>query len=217
MESVLAARGVCLDYTGGRGLVPVLKGVDFELERGGKACILGPSGSGKSSLLMVLAGLLRPTSGEVLYCGQPWPASVDAAARLRRARLGLILQEPFLVPYLTVRENALAAALTDEAIAGLHARAERLGIADLLDERPAHLSVGERQRGSILRALMNDPELVIADEPTANLDLPKGREVVRLLADNLGAASLVLVTHDMRIVSDRFAVYDLADGVLGKR
>jgi ABC-type lipoprotein export system ATPase subunit len=212
--AVLTARSVWLEYPAARGPVTVLRGVDFDLARGGRACLLGPSGSGKSSLLMVLAGLLRPTRGQVLHDGEPWPADADAAASRRRRRIGLVFQEPFLVPYLTLRENALAAALDRGAGDRLAAKAERLGLTDLLDERPARLSLGERQRGSILRALANDPDLVIADEPTANLDLPRALEVVALLTGALDAASLVMVTHDTRIVDGSFRVLELADGVL---
>ena len=215
--AVLTARSVWLEYPGAHGPVPVLRGVDFTLAAGGRACLLGPSGSGKSSLLMVLAGLLRPTRGEVRHDGEPWPAAADAAARRRRRRVGLVFQEPFLVPYLTLRENALAAALDDAAAAGIEAKAGRLGLGGLLDARPARLSLGERQRGSILRALVNDPDLVIADEPTANLDLPRALEVVGLLTGALGAASLVMVTHDTRIIDGSFAVATLADGVLVPR
>ena len=215
MEPVLEAKGVFLEYASGRGVVEVLKGIDFTLERGERACVVGPSGSGKSSLLMVLAGLLQPTGGQVHHRGRPWPANLDQAAGLRRTSIGLILQEPILIPYLTLRENVMTAALADDVVEGMMAKAERLGIADLLDERPMRLSLGERQRGSILRALVNDPEVVLADEPTANLDLDNGLEVVKLLKDNLGEASMVLVTHDTRIIDGSFWTYNLDNGILG--
>ncbi len=215
MKAVLEAKGVFLEYVSGRGVVEVLKGIDFTLERGEKACVVGPSGSGKSSLLMVLAGLLQPTGGQVHHRGRPWPANLDRAAGLRRSNIGLILQEPILIPYLTLRENVMTAALADDVAEGMMAKAERLGIADLLDERPMRLSLGERQRGSILRALINDPEVVLADEPTANLDFRNGLEVVELLKENLGVASLVLVTHDTRIIDQSFRTYNLENGILG--
>jgi len=214
MTSVLAAQNVYLEYSNVRGALAVLKGVDFNLSAGEKVCFVGPSGCGKSSLLMVLAGLLQPTSGQVHHQGRPWSANADQAAGQRRAHIGLILQEPILIPYLTLRENVLTAALAEDATANLHTKAEKLGIVDLLDERPAYLSVGERQRGCILRALINDPEVVLADEPTANLDLDNGQAVIALLKENLGTAAMVLVTHDTRIIDSSFAVSTLENGVL---
>jgi putative ABC transport system ATP-binding protein len=216
MHPVLDAKDLHLEFNCGRGAVQVLKGIDFTLVRGERACVIGPSGSGKSSFLMVLGGLLRPTSGVVHHEGRPLPKNPDEAASLRRARLGFILQEPLLIPYLTVRENVLAAALDDHFGGTINAKAERLGITGLLDERPAYLSVGERQRGCILRAIINDPEIILADEPTANLDLGGGLEVVKLLKENLGGASLVLVTHDTRIIDESFAVYKIENGILEK-
>jgi len=215
MEPVLEAKDVYLEYASGRGVVEVLKGINFTLERGEKVCVVGPSGSGKSSLLMVLAGLLQPTSGLIHHRGRPWPANLDQAAGLRRSGIGLILQEPILIPYLTVRENVMTAALAGDAAEGMQAKAERLGIAHLLDERPSRLSLGERQRGSILRALINEPEVVLADEPTANLDLDNGMEVVELLKENLGESSMVLVTHDTRIIDESFITFHLENGILG--
>jgi len=214
MNSVLAAKDVFLEYSSGRGTVAVVEGLDFTLAPGERVCVVGPSGSGKSSLLMVLAGLLQPTGGQVHYRGRPWPANRDEAAGLRRAHIGLILQEPILIPYLTLRENVMTAALGDDVAEAMQAKAERLGIVDLLDERPARLSLGERQRGSILRALINEPEIVLADEPTANLDLGRGLAVVKLLQENLGGAAMVLVTHDTRIIDESFGTYQLENGVL---
>ena len=213
--SVVSLHDVWLTYASGRGAVEVLSGVDFSLAAGERACVVGPSGSGKSTLLMVLAGLHRPNRGRVHLRGKPWPANADDAARIRRSDFGLVFQEPFLLPYLTIRENALTAAFqTKTTAAGLEQKAEGLGIAHLLDERPARLSLGERQRGSILRALINEPKVIIADEPTANLDLARGLEVVRLLMENLRGASLILVTHDTRIIDDSFSVFCLESGVL---
>jgi putative ABC transport system ATP-binding protein len=214
MNPVLEAKNVCLEYSSGRGVVQVLKGIDFKLERGEKVCVVGPSGSGKSSLLMVLAGLLRPTGGQVHHRGHPWPSNSDQAAGLRRSSIGLVLQEPILIPYLTLRENVMTAALSGDVAERIQAGAERLGVADLLDERPSHLSLGERQRGSILRALINDPGVILADEPTANLDLGNGREVVKLLKENLGEASMVMVTHDSRVIDESFRTFQLENGIL---
>jgi putative ABC transport system ATP-binding protein len=175
---------------------------------------VGPSGSGKSSLLFLLAGLRRPTAGHVELLGRRLADAPDANAEARRRHVGFVFQEPFLVPYLSVRENALVAAADPEAPARVEALAARVGVTALLDERPHRLSGGERQRAGLLRALVNAPDLVLADEPTAFLDHPTGHAVMDVLRAQVGRASLVVVTHDPEMLVGADRVLHLRDGAL---
>jgi putative ABC transport system ATP-binding protein len=211
---VVEAENVSCAFAAGRRRVEAVRDLTLAVNEGEFVGLVGPSGSGKSSLLFLLAGLLTPSAGRVRYRGAPWPADRDLAAGLRRRELGFVFQEPFLVPWLTVRENATAHALPGTPPARLARLADRLGIGDLLDERPACLSLGERQRAGILRALVNEPRLVLADEPTANLDRANAARVVDLLTENLGGSALLLVTHDPLVLAGAHRVRELADGVL---
>jgi putative ABC transport system ATP-binding protein len=203
-----------LRYGDGPRRVTAVDGLDFEARRGEFVGVVGPSGSGKSSLLFLLAGLRRPTAGEVALDGVPLPADPDAGAALRRRRVGFVFQEPFLVPYLTVRENALVHDDAPEAEARVEAMAARIGVAGLLAERPHRLSGGERQRAGLLRAIANDPDLILADEPTAFLDHPTGHAVMDALRERVGKSALVVVTHDVEMLAGADRVLHLRDGRL---
>ena len=209
---VLEARGLGLAYRDGTRRVEALAGVDLEVGRGRFLALVGPSGSGKSSLLFLLAGLREPTAGEVILLGQPLRGGADRTADLRRRHVGFLFQEPFLVPYLTVRENALAHVPTAEAAARVDALAAAIGLGALLEERPHRLSGGERQRAGLLRALAAGPDVVLADEPTASLDEATGREVMAALREHGRAAALVVATHDPRMLEGADRVLRLADG-----
>jgi putative ABC transport system ATP-binding protein len=211
---LLEARGLALEYGEGPRRVRAVDGLALSLDRGEFVGVVGPSGSGKSSLLFLLAGLRRPTSGEVRLDGAPLSIDPDAGADLRRTRVGFVFQEPFLVPYLTIRENALVHADDDAAHARVEALAERVGIAPLLDDRPHRLSGGERQRAGLLRALANDPDLVLADEPTAFLDHPTGHAVMDLLRARVDRSGLLVVTHDPEMLRGANRVLHLRDGRL---
>lgn len=211
---LLEARDVSLVYHDGTRRVRAVDGVELRVERGEFVGLVGPSGSGKSSLLFLLAGLRAPTSGQVFLEGEAIPARVDAGAPLRRAQIGFLFQEPFLVPYLTVRENALGHTTGPDAPARVQALAEEIGLADLLEERPHRLSGGERQRASLLRALANDPALILADEPTASLDQVTGRAVMRVLMRYTRKAALVMVTHDRGMLRGADRILHLEDGRL---
>jgi putative ABC transport system ATP-binding protein len=213
-DVLLEARGVALEYGEGPRRVRALDGVDFALSRGEFVGLVGPSGSGKSSLLFVLAGLRAPSAGEVRLLGAPLPARADESAPLRRAKVGFVFQEPFLIPYLTVRENALVHATDDAAQARVEALAARIGVLPLLDDRPHRLSGGERQRAGLLRALANDPDLLLADEPTAFLDHPAGHAVMDLLRERVGRSALLVVTHDPEMLEGAGRVLHLRDGRL---
>lgn len=211
---LLEAREVSLIYHDGTRRVRAVDAVDLRVAAGEFVGLVGPSGSGKSSLLFLLAGLRAPTSGQVFLRGAPLPARVDAGAPLRRAHIGFLFQEPFLVPYLTVRENALGHTTGPEAAQRVQALAEEIGLATLLDERPHRLSGGERQRASLLRALANDPALILADEPTASLDQTTGRAVMGVLRRYTQRAALVMVTHDRGMLSGADRILCLQDGHL---
>jgi len=213
-QLLLEAVDVVLEYHDGTRCVRAVDGVSLSLERGAFVGLVGPSGSGKSSLLFTLAGLRPPTSGSIRLLGAPLPSRPDASAPLRRTNVGFLFQEPFLVPYLSVRENALSHTPDDEAAARVERLADEIGMATMLDERPHRLSGGERQRASLLRALANDPALILADEPTASLDQTTGRAVMAVLRRQARDAGLLVVTHDPAMLEGADRVLYLRDGRL---
>jgi putative ABC transport system ATP-binding protein len=211
---VLEASDAWLEYAGAHGPLTALRGVNLVLEEGEFLGVMGPSGSGKSSLLFLLAGLRHPSRGRVVFRGAEWHPDPGQSSDLRRRQIGLVFSEPFLLPYLTVRENVLLQALPDVPPDRLDGLARAIGMRDLLDERPPRLSAGERHRASVLRALINSPVLVLADEPTAHLDQEVGRSVMRALQGVVGRTSLVVASHDKRMLAGATRVYTLDDGVL---
>lgn len=213
----LVAEQLSLTYRDGTRTTEAVRDVDFQVAAGEFVGLVGPSGSGKSSLLMLLAGLRAPTSGEVRVDGELLSPDPESSAPLRRRTIGVLFQDPFLIPWLSVRENARAAALDlDGFEARVHALAEPIGIGGLLDARPAALSGGERQRAGILRALINAPRIVLADEPTAALDQATGRQVMALLRASCRDAALLVVTHDPGMLEGADRVLRIEDGRLGR-
>lgn len=210
-STLLALRDIRKTYPSNDGPLPVLDGVSITLAAGETLALTGESGSGKSTLLHLSGGLDQPDSGEVVLQGQDIGHLDDAArAKVRRLRVGLIFQQFNLVPSLTVGANiALQARLAgrhDQAFADELAR--RLGLSDLLTRYPEQLSGGQQQRVAIARALAPRPALILADEPTGNLDEETGDAVLRLLlelVDETGAG-LLMVTHSPRLA-----------GLLGRR
>jgi lipoprotein-releasing system ATP-binding protein len=185
----------------------ILSGVTFSLRRGEDLAILGPSGSGKSTLLSIVGTLEPPTAGRVSLAGQD-PFALDEAglSAFRRHHIGFVFQDHHLLPQCTVLENALVPFLADgAACAGDCERAERLlgrvGLAERLGHRPAELSGGERQRVAIARALVREPTLLLADEPTGNLDHSTAQSITRLLLELRGElnAMLIVVTHSVAL------------------
>lgn len=214
MSTLLEAQDVWLEYRDGARVANVLRGVSLTLSAGDSIGIMGPSGSGKSSLLLVLGGLRAPTRGRVQLAGVPWPSSPGDSADRRRRQVGFVFQESFLVPHLTVRENARLQAASPTAVERIAMLAESLGIRALLDEMPGRMSAGERQRAGIVRALVNDPVLVLADEPTSSLDHETGLEVMELLKKCAGAAAVVVCSHDPSMLERTDRILQLRDGVL---
>ncbi|MBI5481726.1 MAG: ABC transporter ATP-binding protein [Deltaproteobacteria bacterium] len=203
---------------GGRA-VAALVDVDLRVQAGELVMVTGPSGSGKSTLLFTLGAMLKPTSGEV-FLGDTslYRVSPGRRAELRRTRLAFVFQTFNLIPYLTCLANvALAASLAGRARAASLDRARtllgRLGLGARLHHRPAELSVGERQRAALCRSLVNDPEVLLADEPTGNLDEPMTDEVMRLLADlRDGGLTIVMATHNLRVARLGTRVVALREG-----
>jgi putative ABC transport system ATP-binding protein len=221
-EALLAVEGLTRVFGSGRTTVRAVDGVSFAMPPGAVTLVMGPSGSGKTTLLTMIGGLLRPTSGRVVIAGADVTAlSARALPRLRRETVGFVFQTFNLLESLSAREN-VEVALNIAGVKGRTARAQatRLlvdaGLEERLDFPARELSGGEKQRVSIARALANDPVLLLADEPTANLDSEHGREVMELLralATRDGRGALV-VSHDerLRAIADR--VLWLEDGRL---
>ena len=218
-DAVIAARDVRLTL-GGATPVEILRGVDLSVAVGESVALLGASGSGKSSLMAVLAGLERASAGEVRVLGQDFAAmDEDALALARRGRIGIVLQAFHLLPTMTALEN-VAVPMELQGAADAAARAEgelaAVGLGHRLDHYPAQLSGGEQQRVAIARALAPRPRLVFADEPTGNLDAATGAAIVDLLFARRAAtdASLVIITHDAALAQRCDRILRMADGRL---
>lgn len=210
---MIRAENVSLVYEDHGRKVFACRDVDFEVRPGEFLGILGPSGSGKSSLLYLLSGLKLPTHGEVFVDGKTLSRMTDAQrSQLRLRDFGFVFQQPYLLGYLNALENVLVSA----PFAGLREEAVRiielLGLGDKLHRLPHELSVGERQRVCVARALLGRPKVVFADEPTAALDHTSGEQVVKLLNQNRGDGALVMVTHDPSMVSGADRLFRIDDG-----
>ena len=200
---MLRATGLSKTYRMPGKEVRALDGVSLEVAAGELVAVEGPSGCGKTTLLLVAGALLRPDAGQVTVNGQdPYALAPEARARFRAAGIGFVFQQFHLLPYLSVLDNILAPTLA-RPVAGARERAADLarhfGLADRQDHVPAELSTGERQRTALARALLHKPALLLADEPTSNLDEASGKVVLGTLAEFAAAGGAVLlVTHDPR-------------------
>jgi putative ABC transport system ATP-binding protein len=216
---VLRARGLCKHYGKDAALVRAVDGVDLDVDAGETVAVTGPSGCGKSTLLHLLGGLDRASDGETWLAGRRVDQLGERAlARLRREAVGFVFQAFHLMDELTAVENVeLPGLLAGQSPRAARRRAagllERVGLADRAGFLPSALSGGQRQRVAIARALVADPPLVLADEPTGNLDSEATLEVLRLL-DSLHAAgqTLVIVTHDARIAATADRLISMRDG-----
>jgi putative ABC transport system ATP-binding protein len=217
----LEARGLHKRYLLGGETVHALRDVDLVVRPGEFVAVMGPSGSGKSTLLHLLGLLDAPDEGTIALAGEATAGlDDDALTDVRRRRLGFVFQAFELVPNLTARENVLLPAeIAGEAPAAarrLAVLAEALGIGDRLGHRPDQLSGGQRQRVAIARALINDPVVVLADEPTGNLDSRTGREVLDLLRHGVDTEgwTVVIVTHDVQAALTTDRIVFLRDGAI---
>ena len=220
---ILELSGVRKHYTIGANVIEVLRGIDLQVCAGEWLSLTGASGSGKTTLLHLLGLLERPDEGRITACGQDYSLlKRRAAADFRRKKLGFIFQNYCLLPELTVLENIQLPGM----LAGMNRRqlekdarelAERVGLQDRLEHRSTELSGGEQQRAAIARALINRPEILLADEPTGNLDSRTGEDILQLFRDIRSErpdCSLIMITHNAEIaaMADRSAV--LADGMI---
>lgn len=207
---------VTLAYREADRVVLAVDRVSIEVRQGEFVGIMGPSGSGKSSLLYLMSGLKVPTSGEVRYRNQVIHLmSERERMHLRRREFGFVFQQPYLLPYLTALENVLVAVPGDrDAYRRALELFEQLGLAHLADRYPHKLSGGEKQRVCVVRAMVHQPQILFADEPTASLDHVNGHAVIRLLAAYRERGAVVVVTHDPEMLADADRVYSLRDGRL---
>jgi lipoprotein-releasing system ATP-binding protein len=219
-EPVLRLSGVVKDY--GREVVTrALHGVSFELRRGEFAALIGPSGSGKSTLLHLMGLLDRPTEGTIRLSGADTGSlDDDGLASLRGRTLGFVFQFHHLIPALTALENVMVPLWVEPGFADRRLRARALallaavGLAEQADRRSDRLSGGQQQRVAVARALANDPALVLADEPTGNLDTRAADEVLRLLRrfNRERGTTFLVVTHDARLAERTDRIVELVDG-----
>jgi ABC-type lipoprotein export system ATPase subunit len=217
--SVLRARGLRKEYGKGEGLVRAVDGVDLDVGAGETVAVMGPSGCGKSTLLHLLGGLDRPSDGEVSLNGRRIDdIGEKALARMRRTAVGFVFQAFHLMEELTAIENVeLSALLAGRSPRAARRRAEELleqvGLADRARFLPSALSGGQRQRVAIARALSNEPLLVLADEPTGNLDSAATLDVLKLFESlHESGQTLVVVTHDARIAATADRMISMRDG-----
>ena len=217
-SAVIAARNITLALGRPPARVDILRGIDLTVMPGETVALLGPSGSGKSSLMAVLAGLERPSGGEVRVAGLDIVAlDEDALAVARRGRIGIVLQAFHLLPTMTALENVavpLELAGEGDAFARAAAQLATVGLAARADHYPAQLSGGEQQRVAIARALVARPALIFADEPTGNLDTVTGAAIMDLLFRQRAAhgATMLVITHDASLARRCDRVIELADG-----
>ena len=217
----LEAQHVSKTYASAAGPLAVLTEVSFALQRGEAAAVMGPSGSGKSSLLYILGGLEAPSSGTVRVGGQnPYELSADALAAFRNRTVGFVFQDHCLLPQCTVLENVLVPTLVGAVDSAAPARArallDQVGLGARLDHRPAALSGGEKQRVAIARALIRQPQVLLCDEPTGNLDADSAERVAELLlALHQQQQTVLLVVTHSDVLAKRFKrIYRIDRGTL---
>lgn len=198
---MIALLDISKQYATRTGAVQALDNVTLSASAGELVGICGPSGCGKTTLLLAAGGLLAPDSGTVNIAGQDvYSLSEQQRAKLRGAAIGFVFQQFHLIPYLTVLENILAPSLampSADALARARELGEHFGLADRLDHTPTQLSTGQRQRVALARAMLNRPKVILADEPTGNLDQDSAEIVIRHLSDfAAGGGTVLMVTHD---------------------
>ena len=206
----------------GAGPVKILRGIDLEVEAGSSVSVVGPSGSGKSTLLAVIGGIERPTSGRVRVDGQDLGMlGEDRLARFRGREIGILFQAFHLIPTMTAQENVavpLELAGVRDAFGQAAQRLDEVGLSHRLEHYPGQLSGGEQQRVALARALANEPKLLLADEPTGNLDQTTGRDIVELLfrVQRERRMTLLLITHEPALAARCRRRLAMADGQIAE-
>ncbi len=219
-DIVIAARDVTLSFGQGEARTDVLRGIDLDVTRGDSVAILGPSGSGKSSLMAVVSGLERASAGSVRVAGIDLAQlDEDALARARRGNIGIVLQSFHLLPTMTALENVavpLELAGAGDAFDRAAVELEAVGLAHRLDHYPAQLSGGEQQRVAIARAVAPRPRILFADEPTGNLDSETGGAIIDLLfaRKQASGATLIIITHDPLLAARCARTILVEDGLI---
>lgn len=216
---MLKMESVTKHYTHRGRNVKALENVTLEIPRGDFVSVVGPSGSGKSTLLLTFGGMLTPAAGRVIFDGQSvYELTLEERALLRREKVGFVFQTFNLVPYLTAMENVqvplyLAGMDPDQQQDRATSLLGQVGLGDRLDHKPSELSVGQQQRVALARMLANDPAVILADEPTGNLDPETGQSILGFLEKlNQEGRTVVMVTHDMRAAQRAKRVLRLVDG-----
>ena len=219
--TLISLSGITKHYDTGKVKVRALQGIDLNIKRGEFIAIIGPSGSGKSTLMNIVGCLDTPTAGDYLLDGQPVAnMGIHQLAAVRNKKIGFIFQNFNLLPYATAYENvelplifagAPGAVRKEKILRNL----SMVGLSERADHKPTELSGGEMQRVAIARALANDPEVILADEPTGNLDTKSGGEIIEIFEKlNVEGRSVVTITHDMSIAERCHRIVRLRDGVI---
>jgi len=220
MKAMIRIEGVHLTLSGAAGPVNILRGIDLEIGAGETVGLVGPSGSGKTSLLMTIAGLERPTRGKVSVAGRDLGGlSEDALALFRRKNIGIVFQNFHLIPTMTALENValpLELSSASDAVTRALSALEAVGLSHRTGHYPGQLSGGEEQRVAIARAFVAEPKLLLADEPTGNLDSNTGEAVIALLFELAArrGTTLLLITHETALASRCGRLLHLEDGRL---
>lgn len=219
---LLECQNVAKSYDLGRTAVPVLKDINLQIERGSWNAILGASGSGKTTLLNLLGTLEKPTSGEIIFDGCRYSAmSRRESSFFRGRKIGFVFQSYQLLPELTVLENVMLGGMLN-GMSKSTARSKavellsKVGLAERLKHHPNEMSGGEQQRSAIARALLNSPELLLADEPTGNLDKDNGESILELFRElhSENKCTIIMITHSDMVASCADHVYHLENGVI---
>lgn len=219
-QPMIALAGTELHLASASGNVNILRGIDLTVARGEKVGVVGPSGSGKSTMMMVIAGLERQTGGSVRVAGEDLAQlDEDDLARFRRDRVGIVFQAFHLIPTMNALENVavpLEFAGVPDAFARARASLETVGLGHRLDHYPSQLSGGEQQRVALARAFAPEPDLLLADEPTGNLDGETGTSIIEILFDlsDRHGTTLLLITHDPAIAARCDRTVHLRDGLI---
>ncbi len=218
MENVLELKNIIKNYPDGQQVNEVLKDISFNVKKGEFAAIVGPSGAGKSTLLTIMGALLTPSSGTVLLNNQDIShLSKKKQTALRLNQIGFIFQNSDLIPYLKISEQLqFIQKLSKKKPVDAKTILDKLGLSHRLNSYPNVLSGGEKQRVAIARAFINQPDLILADEPTASLDSKRGREVVQIIQKTVHEQdkAAVMVTHDERVLDLVDSIWQIEDGKL---